>query len=87
MDAIQKAYFDGVDGIVINPGAYTHTSIALLDAVKSVSIPTVEVHISKVEEREAFRQVSYIRAACIATITGKGFAGYLEAIDLLENNR
>lgn len=87
VDAIQKAYFDGVDGIVINPGAYTHTSIALLDAVKSVSIPTVEVHISKVEEREAFRQVSYICAACIATITGKGFAGYLEAIDLLENNR
>lgn len=86
VDAIQKAYFDGINGIVINPGAYTHTSIALLDAVKSVSIPTVEVHISKVEEREAFRQVSYIRAACIATVTGKGFAGYLEAIDLLENN-
>ena len=83
VDAIQKAYFDGADGIVINPGAYTHTSIALLDAVKSVCIPTVEVHISKVEEREAFRQVSYIRAACIATITGKGFAGYLEAIDAL----
>lgn len=87
VDAIQKAYFDGVNGIVINPGAYTHTSIALLDAVKSVSIPTVEVHISKVEERESFRQISYIRAACIATITGKGFDGYLEAIDLLENNR
>ena len=87
VDAIQKAYFDGMDGIVINPGAYTHTSIALLDAVKSVSIPTVEVHISKVEEREDFRQVSYIRAACIATITGKGFAGYLEAIDILENTR
>ena len=87
VDAIQKAYFDGVDGIVINPGAYTHTSIALLDAVKSVCIPTVEVHISKVEEREAFRQVSYIRAACIATITGKGFAGYLDAIDILENNK
>ena len=83
VDRIQKAYFDGVDGIVINPGAYTHTSIALLDAVKSVCIPTVEVHISKVEEREAFRQVSYIRAACVATITGKGFAGYLEAIDVL----
>ena len=83
VDRIQKAYFDGVDGIVINPGAYTHTSIALLDAVKSVSIPTVEVHISKVEEREAFRQVSYIRAACIATITGKGFDGYVEAIDVL----
>lgn len=87
VDVIQKAYFDGVDGIVINPGAYTHTSIALLDAVKSVSIPTVEVHISKIAEREAFRQISYIRAACVATITGKGFAGYLEAIDFLENNK
>ena len=83
VDRIQKAYFEGVDGIVINPGAYTHTSIALLDAVKSVSIPTVEVHISKVEEREDFRQVSFIRAACVATITGKGFDGYLEAIDIL----
>ena len=83
VDKIQEAYFDGTDGIVINPGAYTHTSIALLDAVKSVGIPTVEVHISKVEEREAFRQVSYIREACVATITGKGFAGYLEAIDIL----
>lgn len=83
VDRIQQAYFEGVEGIVINPGAYTHTSIALLDAVKSVSIPTVEVHISKVEEREAFRQISYIRAACIATVTGKGFDGYLEAIDIL----
>ena len=83
VDRIQKAYFDGVDGIVINPAAYTHTSVALLDAVKSVSIPTVEVHISKVEEREDFRQVSFIRAACIKTITGHGTAGYLEAIDFL----
>ena len=83
VDRIQEAYYEGVDGIVINPGAYTHTSIALLDAVKSVSIPTVEVHISKVEEREAFRQISYIRAACVATITGKGFDGYLEAVDIL----
>ena len=83
VDRIQAAYFEGVEGIVINPGAYTHTSIALLDAVNAVSIPTVEVHISKVEEREAFRQVSYIRAACVATITGKGFDGYLEAIDIL----
>ena len=83
VDRIQEAYYEGIDGIVINPGAYTHTSIALLDAVKAVGIPTVEVHISKVEEREAFRQVSYIRAACIATITGKGFDGYLEAMDLL----
>ena len=83
IDRIQQAYFDKVDGIVINPGAYTHTSVALLDAVMSVSIPTVEVHISKLEEREDFRQVSYIRAACVATITGKGFDGYLEAIDIL----
>ncbi len=86
VDRIQAAYADGTDGIVINPGAYTHTSIALLDAVKSVCIPTVEVHISKVEEREDFRQVSYIRLACIATITGKGFDGYLEAVDILVEN-
>ena len=84
VDRIQKAYFDGADGIVINPGAYTHTSIALLDAVKAVCIPTVEVHISKLEEREAFRQISYIRAACVATDSGKGCDGYLEAIDILE---
>ena len=84
VDRIHKAYFDGADGIVINPGAYTHTSIALLDAVKAVCIPTVEVHISKLEEREAFRQISYIRAACVATVSGKGFDGYLEAIDILE---
>ena len=82
VDKIQSAY-GCVDGIVINPAAYTHTSVAILDAVKSVSIPTVEVHISKVEEREDFRQVSYIRQACIATIAGKGFDGYLEAIDTL----
>ena len=83
VDAIQEAYFEGADGIVINPGAYTHTSIALLDAVLSTSLPTVEVHISKVEEREDFRQVSYIRKACKKTITGHGTAGYLEAIDFL----
>ncbi len=83
VDWIQEAYFEGADGIVINPGAYTHTSIALLDAVKSVSLPTVEVHISKVEEREDFRQISYIRAACVKTITGHGTQGYLEAIDHL----
>ena len=82
VDWIQQA-LDGYDGIVINPGAYTHTSIALLDAVKAVGIPTVEVHISKPEQREAFRQVSYIRSACVATISGKGFAGYLEAINIL----
>lgn len=82
VDAIQGAY--GVmDGIVINPGAYTHTSIALLDAVKSVGIPTVEIHISDVASREEFRQVSYIRAACVKTICGKGTDGYLEAVDTL----
>lgn len=82
VDEIQKAY-GNVDGIVINPGAYTHTSIAILDAVKSVCIPTVEVHISKVEEREDFRQISYVRRACVKTITGHGTDGYLEAIDYL----
>ena len=84
VDKIQEAYFEKIDGIVINPGAYTHTSIALLDALKSVNIPTVEVHISKVEEREDFRQVSYIRRACIHTITGHGLNGYTEAIDFLK---
>ena len=83
VDKIQWAYFNGVDGIVINPGAYTHTSIALLDAVKSVMIPTVEVHISKVEEREDFRQISYIRQACCKTITGCGIDGYAMAINHL----
>ncbi|MBE6712107.1 MAG: type II 3-dehydroquinate dehydratase [Ruminococcaceae bacterium] len=82
VDAIQAAY-GNADGIVINPAAYTHTSVALLDAVKSVGIPTVEVHISKVESREEFRQISFIRAACIATVTGRGFQGYLDAMDLL----
>ncbi len=86
VDWIHEAYFEGADGIVINPGAYTHTSIALLDAVKSVMLPTVEVHISKVEEREDFRQVSYIRAACVKTITGHGVKGYLEAIDFLSDH-
>ncbi len=83
VDYIQQAYFDGVDGIVINPAAYTHTSVALLDALKAVSIPAVEVHISKVEQREDFRQISYLRPACLATITGHGLKGYLEAMDLL----
>ena len=82
VDKIQAAYGDA-DGIVINPAAYTHTSVALLDAVKAVSIPTVEVHISDVSQREDFRQVSYIRAACVATISGHGTKGYLEAMELL----
>lgn len=83
VDYIQSAYFENYDGIVINPGAYTHTSIALLDAVKSVMKPTVEVHISDVSSREDFRQISYIRLACIETISGKGTDGYLLAIDSL----
>ena len=83
VDAIQQAYFDQVDGIIINPGAYTHTSVALLDAVKSVMIPTVEVHISDPDTREEFRHTSYIRFACIATIKGHGIPGYLEALHLL----
>ena len=83
IDYIQQAYFDDVDGIVINPGAYTHTSVALLDALKAVQIPAVEVHISKVNEREAFRQKSYVSYYCIKTIIGEGFDGYIEAIDFL----
>lgn len=83
VDYIHEAFFQRVDGIVFNPGAYTHTSIALLDALKATGIPTVEVHISDVNAREAFRRVSYIRPACIATVSGHGRAGYLEAIDLL----
>ena len=82
VDEIQAAY-KKFDGIVINPAAYTHTSVALLDALKAVGIPTVEVHISDVSKREDFRQISYVREACIATISGHGTDGYLEAIDLL----
>ncbi len=83
VDAIQEAYFDNMDGIIINPAAYTHTSVALLDAVKAVGIPTVEVHISDPDSREEFRHVSYIRSACAATIKGHGLEGYLEALRLL----
>ena len=83
VDKIQEAYFEGADGIVINPGAYTHTSIALLDAVKATALPCVEVHISKLEEREDFRQISYVRLACTRTITGLGIDGYLLGIDHL----
>ena len=84
VDKLQEAYFNKIDGIVINPAAYTHTSVALLDALKSIDIPTVEVHISKVEKREDFRQISYVRQAVIKTITGKGFDGYIEAMDYLK---
>ena len=83
VDAIQQAYFDHVDGIIINPAAYTHTSVALLDAVKAVGIPTVEVHVSDPDSREDFRRTSYIRSACVATIRGHGLPGYLEALHLL----
>lgn len=82
VDAIQGAYPD-TDGIIINPAAYTHTSVAILDAVKAVGIPTVEVHMSDVKSRDDFRQVSYIRQACIATFMGKGFGSYIEALELL----
>lgn len=83
VDSIHRAYFEHFDGIVINPGAYTHTSIALLDALKAVKLPAVEVHISNVEERENFRQISYIRSACVKSIIGEGFAGYTMALDYL----
>jgi len=84
VDAIQQAYFDKVDGIIINPAGYTHTSVAILDAVKAVGIPTVEVHISKMESREEFRQHSYVRAACVKTITGHGLQGYCMAAEFLK---
>ena len=82
VDAIQAAY--GVyDGIVINPAAYTHTSVAILDALKAVGLPAVEVHLSDVKSRDDFRQVSYVRLACEKTIMGLGFQGYAEAIRYL----
>jgi len=79
VDRIQQAY-GMYDGIVINPAAYTHTSVAILDALKAVSIPAVEVHISNVDTREPFRQISYAGLACVHTIKGHGFEGYREAI-------
>ena len=82
VDEIQRAY-KKYDGIVINPAAYTHTSVAILDALSAVKIPTVEVHISDVSKREDFRQISYVRLIAEKTIMGKGFSGYLEAMDYL----
>ena len=82
VDKIQAAYGE-FDGIVINPAAYTHTSVAILDALKAVSIPAVEVHISDISQREAFRQLSYPGMYCEKTIKGHGFAGYREAIQYL----
>ncbi len=84
VDRIQQAYFDKTDAIIINPAAYTHTSIAILDALKAVCLPAIEVHLSAVEQREDFRKISYAGMACEKTITGKGFAGYLEAIAYLK---
>lgn len=83
VDKIQEAYFKKIDGIVFNPGAYTHTSIALLDALKAVGIPCIEVHISDVDSREEFRKTSFISLACVKTIKGHGLEGYIEAIKFL----
>jgi len=85
VDIIQSAY-GKADGIVINPAAYTHTSVAILDALKAVNLPAVEVHLSDINEREAFRHISYPALACIAQIKGKGFAGYEEAVLLLKQH-
>ncbi len=83
VDAVQKAYFDGIDGIIFNPAAYTHTSIAIADAVKGVGIPTVEVHVSDPSEREEFRKTSYIGRVVLHTFSGLGLKGYIRALDYL----
>jgi len=85
IDKIQEAYFEKFDGIVINPAGYTHTSVAVADALKGVDIPFVEVHISKVDEREDFRKISFVKNYALATVSGKGFDGYLDAIKMLEH--
>lgn len=83
IDRIQEAYFDGTEGIVINPGAYTHYSYAIRDALSSITVPKVEIHISDITQREEFRKVSVTAPACQKQIYGKGLAGYLEAIDFI----
>ncbi len=83
VNIIHQAYFNGTDGILFNPGAYTHTSIALLDALKAVQIPTVEVHLSNIYEREEFRKISYIKEACIASVYGLQENSYLKALHIL----
>lgn len=85
VDRIQAAYFDGTDGIVINPAAYTHTSVAIADAISAVSLPTVEVHISDPDSREPFRHTSYLRDIAVLTVKGHGLDGYTEAMDYLIN--
>ena len=85
VDRIQQAWFDGVDGIVMNPAAYTHTSVAILDALKAVAIPAVEVHLSDVDAREPFRHVSYAGLACFTRFTGLGFEGYRQAVLALKD--
>lgn len=82
IDEIQAAY-GNCNGIIINPAGYTHTSIAIPDAIKAVGIPTVEVHISDLDKREDFRKVSYVRPVCISTVQGKGIDGYREALEIL----
>ena len=84
VDIIQQAYYEKADAIIINPAAYTHTSIAILDALKAVAIPAVEVHLSDVTKREKFRQISYARLACVKTYMGLGFEGYRQAILFLK---
>ncbi len=86
VDCIQDALGD-FDAIVINPAAYTHTSVAIADAIKAVALPAVEVHISDVSSREPFRQISFVRDACVATVSGHGFKGYLEAMDILAGEK
>lgn len=87
VDKIQEALEGAYDGIIINPAAYTHTSIAILDALKAVKIPTVEVHISEIENRESFRSISYVSMVAEKTISGKGLEGYLQAIDFFIKKR
>lgn len=83
VDKIQEAWREGADGLILNPAAYTHTSLAIADALRAVSLPAIEVHLSDIMAREPVRHISYIRDACLATVTGHGFAGYTEALDIL----